>query len=603
MTRPVFQLLVLLLALGYALAGRAASVDAWLDRTQIAEGDTVQLTLEARGQVSGQPDTAPLEQDFDILGTSTGSRISIVNGQTDARTSWTLTLSPKHGGKLTIPPLRVGGSTTPALALTVSDAPAPTASGGADIFIETSVEPRHPYVQQQVLYTVRLLAAVPISNGQLSEPKPADTLVEPLGDDREYTTVRDGRRYRVTERRYALFPQGSGRLELDAPVFDGEVPASGRRTASPLQRFFGNDPMFGRSLFNDLMTPVRRTRVRGKALAVDVRPRAGASQGAQWLPAEQLTLTGSWQPESGEVPAGDPVTLQLDITAKGLTGGQLPNLAPAAVDGFDVYPDQAQRQTDTGASGVTGHLHQKIAFIPRRAGRLSLPDIQVSWWDTQAGRERVARLPGRVLQVAPATGRPDTAAPVTHAQPQPASPAGQRAAAMPSGAARTGAVQSEKPGGTSAWLWVSAALGAVWVLTLAAWWWRGRRREGGGRQVTPPSDTATIKAGAARRQYLAACRSGDASAARTALLEWAAAHWPDDPPRGLQALAQRLDDAAAREALTGLDRALYSGGAGWDGRTLASCLQQLPSSGGAGDGRGRKGLAPLYPETTHHSYG
>lgn len=579
----------------------AAEVNAWLDRTRIGEGETVQLTLEAQGQASGRPDTAPLEQDFEVLGMSTGSRVNIINGRTDARTTWTLTLSPKRGGTLTIPALRIGDSRSAALSLEVSAAPAPAPGSGADILVETEVAPRAPYVQAEVLYTVRLLHAVPISGGQLSEPDPGNTLVQRLGDDREYATTRNGRRYQVIERRYALFPQTSGTLELAAPVFDGEMPDASRRRTSPFKRFFGNDLFSGRDPFEDLMTPTRRVRVRGEPAELEVRPRPHAAHGAHWLPAEQLVLNGAWQPDAKDVQVGEPVTLVLDIQAQGLTGGQLPSLAPESVDGFNVYPDQAQRQTDSGDAGVTGHLQQKIAFLPERAGALTLPAIEVRWWDTRANRERVATLPGRVLQVSPAAGQAaqETGARIT-SQPAaddvvPGRPV--PAVSMPEPSPVT--AQSPRTSMPGPWPWISAVLATGWLLTLVFWWWRARgaRHSGPG---TPSTAVQPAAANAARKEFLAACKAGDAITARRTLLAWAAAHWPDDPPRGLEALAQRLPDRAAREALADLNCVLYKDVGPWNGTRLAQSLQQLPKQDSRA-GNSKAVLAPLYPESTHES--
>ena len=578
-------------------AAWAADLEAWLDRNRVAEGDTVQLTLEARGQTNGRPDTAPLEQDFDVLGMSTGSRVSIVNGRTDARTTWTLTLSPKHSGVLTIPALQVAGSQSRALTLTVSDAPAPVPDSGADILIETELSPRRPYVQGQVLYTLRLLHAVPVSGGQLSEPAPKNALVQRLGEDREYSVTRQGRRYQVIERRYALFPQASGRLELAAPVFDGEIPDPGRRRTSPFKRFFGNDPFFGTDPFDDLMTPTRRVRVRGEPAELDVRPRAAAARGNQWLPAEILVLNGDWQPDADTIRQGEPVTLMLDLEAQGLTGGQLPNLAPDVVDGFDVYPDQPQRKTETSDSFVTGSLNQKIAFIPRRAGELTLPAITVHWWDTQADRERTATLPGRVLQVQPLPGQsspPATARPSSRpaietgpdqSVPDVSTPVAPKIAAQPA--------RIPAPG---LWPWVSAALALGWLLTLVFWWRHGRGVRTTVREA-PATDTGSAEAGAARKQFLAACHAGEAISARRALLAWAAAHWRNDPPRGLEDLARRLPDPETRAALAELDHALYhSAGGAWNGTRLANLMRRLPKREANVDQR-KAVLAPLYPDS------
>lgn len=595
--RTVTLLVALLCAVDMAWA---AEVKAWLDRTRIGEGETVQLRLEADGQVSDRPDTAPLERDFDVLGLSTGSSVKIINGRTDARTTWTLTLSPKRGGALTIPALRIGDSRSAALTLEVSAAPAPASGSGADILVESGLVSREPYVQAQVLYTVRLLHAVPIRGGQLSEPKPENTLVQRLGEDREYATTRNGRHYQVIERRYALFPQTSGTLELAAPVFDGEIPDASRRRASPLKRFFGKDLFSGRDPFDDLLTPTRRVRVRGEPAELAVRPRPDAAHGAHWLPAEQLVLNGEWQPHATGVQAGEPVTLLLDIEVQGLTGGQLPGPVPESVDGFNVYPDQAQRQTDAGDSGVTGRLQQKIAFIPERTGELALPAIEVHWWDTRADRERVATLPGRVLQVSPAAGQSAQDTPARDANRSAGDAAPDRDIAdvilpEPSPAL----AQSPRTSSPGPWPWISAVLAIGWLVTLVFWWVRSR-----GVQHplagTPPPAVQSVAAKTARKEFLAACQAGDAVTARRTLLAWVAAHWPTDPPGGLETLAQRLHDPEAGEALAELNRALYKEGGQWNGTRLAKCLQRLPEPE-AGDSNTRAVLAPLYPESTLQS--
>lgn len=603
--RPGFlHLAALVLALWTAAAVAATEVNAWLDRTRVAEGETVQLTLEASGQVSGRPDTTPLEQDFDVLGLSTGSRVSIVNGRTDARTTWTLTLSPKHSGRLTVPALAVAGGHSRALQLDVSTAPAPAAGSDADILVETELAPHRPYVQGQVLYTVRLLHAVPISGGQLSEPQPENTLVQKLGDDREYATTRNGRRYQVVERRYALFPQASGKLELAAPVFDGEIPDTSRRRASPFKRFFGDDPFFSGDPFAELMTPTRRVRIRGESAELAVQARPAAARGDHWLPAKHLQVNGEWQPPAGTaIQVGEPVTLTLEIEAQGLTGGQLPLLAPAAVDGFSVYPDQAHRETTTDENGVTGRLQQKIAFIPRRDGELALPALEVNWWDTQTGQERHETVPGRVLQVTAAAGQTAPAVAVP-AAPQPAgtaTPASPRVATSATGqAGLTPQALPRLAPAAGFWPWLSGALAAGWLLTLLFGWWRARRAPRAAAARPAPAAAPTGAARAARRKFQDACTSHDAPAARRALLDWAALHWPADPPRGLDVLARRLDDPQARTALGELDRALYrEGGGDWDGTHLARHLGRLPEAE-AGGGRRKPVLAPLYPEANRH---
>jgi len=72
-----------------------------------------------------------------------------------------------------------------------------------------------------------------------------------------------------------------------------------------------------------------------------------------------------------------------------------------------------------------------------------------------------------------------------------------------------------------------------------------------------------------------ACRDNNAQAARQALIHWAAGFWPESPPRGLQAIAQRLADPRFTDVLQQLDRACYTG-ATWQGQTLAQAFAQPP---------------------------
>ena len=151
------------------------------------------------------------------------------------------------------------------------------------------------------------------------------------------------------------------------------------------------------------------------------------------------------------------------------------------------------------------------------------------------------------------------------------------------------------------WPWLSAALAIGWLLTVVLWWAVTRRARHGAPE-TQPTASSSVAANTARRQFLAACRADDAITARRTLLAWAAAHWPIDPPQGLEVLAQRLEDPETRAALAELNRALYKEGGQWSGARLAKYLQRLPKPD-AGAGEAKPVLAPLYPASTHRSYG
>ena len=95
------------------------------------------------------------------------------------------------------------------------------------------------------------------------------------------------------------------------------------------------------------------------------------------------------------------------------------------------------------------------------------------------------------------------------------------------------------------------------------------------------------------RQVQEACRSNQPLTARRALLDWAAARWPQHPPRGLNALAQATGDTTLTALLRELDRACYAGGE-WNGEALAEALKKVGTARKKAD-RSKSPLAELYP--------
>jgi hypothetical protein len=566
-------------ALLCGLCGSAmAAVTASLDRDQVADGETVQLTLQHDGQGGGQPDLGPLKKDFDVLGTSTSSNLTLVNGHFSSQREVQLTLAPRHGGTLQIPPLSWDGEQSQPLSLTVSGGGSAAAgnssqdNGGgsqsAPVFLTSSLDQSQPYVQGTAVLTVQVHASQPLYQASLDLSGNADVAVQQLGKDQHSSETRNGRHYDVIKRKYLLQPQRSGKLSLDGPELDAQVMVSDNNVPSP----FGPNSPFGRA-FGNAFSTARPLRLHGDTIELDVRPRPATATGRDWLPAKQISVEQSWKPDSDSVHAGDPLTLHLRLRATGLTGAQLPDLSSelALPDGLKAYPDQAKLDTQLQNGEVVGTREQDIALIADRPGHYEVPALHLPWWDTQKDQPREVVLPERTLDVLPAAGAPATPPPAA-VQTPPATataPAGANQA-PPSPTPATLSVVLAHP----IWFWVSVVLGLLWIGTVIAWW--RKRPTAPSPRVAPEvaaNPSVVVEAGEARRAFQQACRSNDPQAARRSLLQWARAVWPAQPPAGLEALAQHLD-AAAGALLRQLDRACYAGGQ-WNGGELAQKLKTL----------------------------
>ena len=566
-----------------------AEVRAHLDRDRVYVGDPVTLVIESSGASSGDPDLSPLKKDFRVLGTATSTQFSFVNGRTSNRTTWTVQLGPLQLGKLRIPPIQVGAEQTTALELEVTEVPEQVSAQQSEhLFLEAEVDiGDHAYVQQQIPYTLRFYSDDSVVSGELRAPQPRDALIRQLGNDRHYNVTRNKRQYRVTERRYMISAEKSGELQIPPATFSGQLRSAqtmpgGVPQSGMMQRFFRNTPFAGGK-------PVR---AHSQAITIDVRPRPAAA-GGHWLPAEGVELHDSWTQDPPQLRAGEPVSRTISIRATGLSETQIPELQLEPPEQTRVYPETPVNDSHTDGDRVYALSRQTFTYIPGRAGELTIPAVELPWWNTRSDEQAIARLPQWVIKVAAGSGAPASA------RNQASMP--QRQPGMPTQGTRDGPRQMDGAGGGGfemrGWHWLALiVLGLALVLLLA----RKRlaaaivAKSSAARQTAPqPSIRAPDTAGLLS-ELQTACVANDARAAALALLELGRARWPDDPPNSLGELAQRLGEG--RETIMALDRALYAADTStWDGAGLWRLVSESWEKDASPPKPTAEALAPLYP--------
>lgn len=566
MTNPI-RILIILLVLGLCPPASAA-INASLEQDSIGPGETVQLTLRHDGQTDSQPDLSPLKQDFEIVGKSSASSIQFINGSMNSQVQLSLALLPKHGGKLQIPALRWDGQSSQVLALNVgstADRPGNATNGQASrVFITATTDQKQPYVQAAVPLTVRIYSDQPLYQASLDFQPGKQVLVQQSGQDRQSSEMREGHNFQVIERKYLLFPQNSGKVRLEGPVLNAQVPDDSAPSGN--DPFFGK--MFGRNPLAGMLNATRPIRAQAGPVELDVRPRPASAGAHEWLPASKVTLDESWRPGTGQIRAGDPVTRHLHLSAEGLSAAQLPDLSllmqlPA---GLRAYPDQPRLSNDVSGNSIVGTRDQDIAIIAGNPGHYEIPATHLFWWDTGKNIQRTVDLPARTLDVTPGSG--GIAVVTMPPGPDAAVPVAQPVLSLPEPNSENKADKSPLR-----WDWVSMALALLWLGTLAAWWFSRKRSA---KVSTTGNDTPVVtpRQGDACKAFWSACQKNDPKAARRHLLAWAQAVWSEDPPAGLKALAGRLDDPAAKTLLQQLDRACYVGEA-WQGGALMKSLRSL----------------------------
>ncbi|MBK1695256.1 hypothetical protein CKO09_10990 [Chromatium weissei] len=585
--RRTLQLFIIFIALLNSAAAPAATgtFEAQVDRNRLSLNETLTLQLTADSDASGEPDVTPLTANFDILNRGESTMTSIINGAMSHTRQWTLELAPKRDGQLTIPPLTLNALHSQAVEITVTA----TAENSADkpMFVEVKTDITAPYVQQVVDYQVRMYFQERPQRAELTEPTADGATIERVGEDRGEETFINGRRYTVMERHYRLIPQRSGEILIQSPRLNAVIFDS--RAAKRGDPFADFDQAFGGAFFQNLPSSGRRVIERAANVTLTVRAQPNDS-GATWLPATSLQLSEEWTPSPPLFRVGEPLTRTVTITATGVTAAQLPDLQMDAVDGMQIYADQAQPETLPGATAVA-LKRMKIALIPTRAGTLTLPEMRLAWWNTTTDTRQVAVIPARTVDVmnAPAAANAPPIS-VAAAPPEVAAPASQPSEKLPVVAT------SEIKSFGEWWQGLALLFGLLWLGTLA-WWWRERRDRAMPKLPQIATTQRHMSLIAIKKQIEAACLAQNARAARAALLDWALARWPQQPPRGLTELSQRWNDAESAAVLDALNRAIYAPTEmAWNGAMAWSVLSvQLQRSEANTLRAMNDSLPPLYP--------
>jgi hypothetical protein len=591
-----------------------AAVTANLDRQIINLGDTVTMHIITSGDDQGkQPNLKPLEKDFEVLGTSNSSEIQIINGQRSDKHEWLIELAPLAKGSITIPSLTIGDRKTKVLTLQVNEQPAATtAEAGEPVFIQSEVSSSQDdtYVQQQILYTTRLYYRIPLVEGNFTSPKIENAVVEQLGEDKQYDTTVKGHSYQVLERRYAIFPEHSGQLNIMPTVFNGRLVSESNRSSSfshmdnlidkmLSQRGF-NIPIFGDSLFS---SPGKKIRLAGNPISLEVKARPDTYTGTYWLPTQSLVLQDSWDSSPPVIHAGEPVTRTLILEAKGLEASQLPDIQMETSDALRIYPEQAELSNQTDGDWVYGRSEQRFTYVASKPGKFHVPALQITWWDSLNQKQQSSVLPARDFTILPGSN-PSSAASVG-TQTQQTNQSTQATATVTTNVTPPA---NNAPAVYDKIYWLLAGGFAVALLLFTGYFFLRRQRNTkqpvntlDAQDRTNDSSTSTLKSNNKRAAHYRkalqdACTKSDPQAAAQSLLAWAAVMWPDQPPRSLSALAERVEQGAA--PIRDLETVLYSAHKQqWEGRALWSAISKQPTySKRSVIKQHFDGAPPLYPD-------
>jgi len=535
----------------------SAIVTLQLEAPQVQMGENFSLHLRIEGtQINTVPDLTPLQKDFTIVGTESNISYSIISGKVRAVSEWTILLTPKRSGVLPIPSLSIGQEKTSPLSIEITQLPpnsnssqsTPTNSGNTqqsqqqDVMLTAEVDTNQPFVNQQVIYTVKLFNSSRLLDANYVPPQVEDALFVPFGDGRRYQVTHNGRLYAVEEQQFAIFPQKSGDLNIKPPIFN--------------------------ALVYDLAGP-RRVSVQAQPTVLKVQPIPAQFQGKNWFPAKKVTLSVSYDKNTINLPEGSTLERTVTLQAVAVPAQLLPPINFGSSDQYSIYPEKPTVSNSFQQQDLVGTSTVKVTYLLNKPGKITIPPVTVPWFNTVTGKEEVSSLPGFTLNVFPAAGQAK--------QPSLLKPAATPPATQPTASPRNEnkVLEKTKPESKSqsnlAW-WVAAGFALAWLLTMVAWRWQ-RPKEPSVKQ----GKTKVLK------ELQEACLSNNPKLARDAILKWGRLLWPGVTLLNLIDLEKMVEDPILKEQIKALSEALYNEEAhkGWQGKLLWQAVSNFqPSSEG-----------------------
>lgn len=377
-------------------------VRAFLSSERVGWGGQFVLNVEVSGtqQTDADPVLPDMEEFGQYLGSGTSTSMQIANGRTTVTLTYQYRFQAIKDGVFEIGPVKVtaGGRTyeTEPVSLVVADTPAPRggvadtdepADGIApeDLFIEADVSRTQVFENEPVVVEYRIFTRVPVEGSRITNLPQATGFwteeLEPSEEPQVEQVVRDGIEYATAViRRAALFPTGSGERTVESLGVEAQVRVPDRRRRDIFGDFFGGSSLFDRRV--PVAVASRPVNIEVQPLPTEGRP--GSFTGH--VGALDISATV----DRPSVAANEAVTYRVDVTGT----GNLRALTPPEItfpDEFETFPPETSDRIVPGGGSIRGTRTYEYVLIPRAPGSVTIPPVEVSYFDAGSRSYGTAR--------------------------------------------------------------------------------------------------------------------------------------------------------------------------------------------------------------------
>lgn len=401
---------IVLLLLAFPYYSFAQKLTATASSTSIGLNSAIRITFTLTG---GQSEgfQQPSFVGFNAEGPyrSSSSNISTINGKTvmESSESWIYNVAPTKAGKLTIDAAKakVGGKWISSNTISIDVSNTGTATNkqqqnqqnqtaqkadasATDLFVKAVADKSNIIQGEQVTVTYKIYTKVPLSQIGINKLPSFNgfwsTDLMKLDDKtQQYNEVINGQKYVVADlRKVALFPQKSGKLNIDPLEVECIAQIQVRTKANnPFNSFF-NDPFFNDPFFQNQFSvgyQEVKKKIKSNPLSISV-----AELPAKDRPDDFSGFVGSLSMETkldkNQVRANEAINLTFKVSGKGNIS-LLDKLNIQFPPDFEVYDPQIDEKIATTNNEISGTKTFNYLVIPRTSGNFKLAPVTLSYFD------------------------------------------------------------------------------------------------------------------------------------------------------------------------------------------------------------------------------
>ena len=388
----------------------------------VVSGDQFRLSYTINSQ-KVRDFRAPSIQGFDVLmgpSRSTQSSTQIVNGNVTSTSTITFTyiLMAEKEGTFKIPGATIiaDGNNYTSNSVEIKVLPPDQSSGASssnsrnssrnqansgkitdkELFMLATVSKTNVYEQEAILLTYKVYTQVNLTqlHGDMPDLKGFHTQEVDLPSQKQWSLEHyNGRNYNTTVyRQYVLFPQQSGKLEIPAITFEGNV-SQMVASADPFDAFFNGGSV--RNIKKNIVTPKLTINVKELPAGKPANFSGGVGE---------FTLSSSISTQ--ELKTNDAVTIKLVISGT----GNMKLISTPEVgfpQDFEIYDPKVDNKFNLTRSGLAGSKVIEYLAIPRHAGNYTIPPIEFSYFDLKSQSYKTLKTDAYTLNVAKGEGNSD----------------------------------------------------------------------------------------------------------------------------------------------------------------------------------------------------